>query len=201
MSKARRRAARRKYRQTKRSIEERNEVMYPHPAEPAEDPRVVVMAARARIMGEEPANDHLMGMLVEPAGRAIRIGARDSDEARKLWGVFSLLDAADETYFRRIMGKARFAKPSELEMMPEPFETRADDRPDYRSADEKDRDAVNRWMRWQGLLGRLAGHERYAITSMMRGTAAKPHDGNRLTTAGQAFVAAMRILRSEYDRG
>lgn len=195
MTKAR---GRRKHKRkaTKREIEAMNErIERRHAVEVYEDPRSVVITARSRLIGEAASDSLLSPMLCEPAGRAIKIGARNSDEAGKLWDVFKRLDAADETYFRRAIGRPRFPSVAKLEMMPETFETRPDDKPDLRDKDQKDRDAVNSWMRWQGYMGCLASHERHAITSVMRHTAGDTHVGQTLTTAGQAFVAAMRVLR------
>lgn len=198
-SKAAKRARRKRV--TKRDLEAVREMVNPPPVEVYEDPRVVVIEARARVMFKKPGPDMLIEMHGEHAGQAISIGARDKDEAGKLWAEYRRLDGADETYFRRIIGKPRFPNVAKLEMMPEIFEARADDRPDHRDEDQKDRDAVNAWMRWQGFLGRLASYERAAIMAAIRQTSEQLHKGGALTTAGQSFVAAMRVLRSEVERG
>lgn len=198
-SKAARRARRKRI--TKRDLEAVREIVNPPPQEIYEDPRTVVIEARARMMSKEPGPDMLADMLCEHAGQAINIGARDKDEAGKLWADFRRLDAADETYFRRIIGKPRFPNVARLEMMPETFEARPDDRPDSRTDEEKNRDAVNAWMRWHGILNRLASHERATIMSAIRQTSGDLHKRGGLTTSGQAFIAAMRVLRSEVERG
>lgn len=168
--------------------------------EPVEDVRNVVQFARMRLhgLGKEAA---LSIMASEQAGLAIHLGARDEDERGKLWAIFTRLDASDETYFRRIIGRPRFPNVAKLECLPETFETRPDDRPDARSDDDKDRDAVNGWMRWQGKLGCLAWHEAHLITRAARQTCPELVRGGRLTTTGAAFVAAMRILRMVDERG
>lgn len=163
-----------------------------------EDPRVVVMSTRERHLSR-PANDLVEPMWGEPAGQAIGLGARDKDEAARLWSCFHKADLADETYMRRIIGKHRFPNVAKVEFLPESFETRPDDRPDTRTADEKDRDAVNAWMRLQGFLGRLNASERHAIASVMR-RRVDPVKGNALTTAGQAFVCALRTLDHEMNK-
>lgn len=175
------------------------EVIYQPPAEPAEDPRVVVLNARTRHFG--PACDPQSVMLADPAGQAIHLGASDADEARELYAVFCRFDRADETYMRRIIGRARFQAVSKLEILPEQFETRADDVIDPRSADEKDRDAVNTWMRWQGLLGRLSAREHTLIVGVSRHTAGPVHRDGALTPLGADFIAAMRALRSAEGGG
>ena len=170
------------------------------PRETAEDPRKVVIAARARFMGVDPSDDMLAAMLCEPAGRAIHLGAKDSDEAKRLWSIFTRIDGADETYHRLIIGKPRFPAVSRLEMMPERFETRADDRPDLRTEDEKVRDTKIAWSRWQALLWRLGQYHTYTIQNAMRHSGPVMVLGGKLTTAGQAFVAALRSLRREDEK-
>lgn len=171
------------------------------PPEPAQDARETVLQARGRLLGREVAPDLLLPLYGDPAGRAIGIGAKGSDEAQKLWGVFARFDSADETYFRRIIGRPRFAAVARMEIMPETFETRSDDRPDYRSDAEKDRDAVSAWMRWRGYLGCLSGPERTVIMRSARRTSGDLQRGGKLTTTGMAFVAAMRELRRVVEAG
>lgn len=132
----------------------------------------------------------------EPAGQAIMIGVVDKDEASQLWQTFRNCDAADDAYARRFVGTRRFPNVGKLEYLPERFETRDDDRPDSRTQDEKDRDAVNRWMHWQGLLGRIGRDHHTAIVDAMRHRARLVHAG-KLTRTGTAFIAAMRALDAQ----
>ena len=88
-----------------------------------------------------------------------------------------------------------------LDMLPERFETRADDRPDIRSEDERDRDAVSSWMRWQGALQALGAHDASLIIRASRQTCGALVIGGRLSTTGSVFVAAMRSMRQVVDRG
>lgn len=201
-------------------------------AEPQEDPRAVVLDARARLNGfgapsvAQIAREYaapkakMIGpvlppegkikakhrevtdiarrraddpMFCEQAGIAIRIGAEDNDEASKLWSLFKAADAADEAYARRFVGIRRFPNVGKLEYLPETFETRADDKPDHRTQDEKDRDAVNAWMRWQGHFGCLDRDHHTVIVDAMRHRARLTHAG-QLTRTGAAFIAAMRAL-------
>lgn len=135
----------------------------------------------------------------DPVGQAIAIGATDPAEADRLWACFKRADAADDAYMRRIICKHRFPNVSKAEFLPEAFETIADDTIDNRTSDEKDRDAVNGWMRIQGHLGSLAGHERHTIVSVMR-RRVEPVKSGQLTTVGQAFVAAIRVLDREVNK-
>lgn len=187
-----------KKRRTCRAHEAVMEVIHAPRREPAEDPRIVVLNARARHFG--PDLDAASVMLADPAGQAILLGARDADEAARLWDVFARYDAADETYFRRIIGRHRFANVARLDMLPERFETRADDRPDIRSEDERDRDAVNGWMRWQGALQSLGAHEASLIIRASRQTCGALVICGQISATGRAFVAAMRALRGVVER-
>lgn len=162
------------------------------PREPAEDPRVTVMAARCRHNAQADPDKVTDAMWGDLAGRAIAIGG--GTDAAALWGTFKRLDAADERYFRRIIGRARFPHITRMEQLPEPFGTRADDAPSrYLTEDDKDRAAVSEWMRWQGYLGYLSATEHHAIVSAMRQRVMLSHAG-RLTGAGAAFVNGMRAL-------
>jgi len=164
------------------------------------DAAQVALRARCRMMGWPEDDTRAQAHSLEgQAGRAIHLGSRDEREVKRLWGVFVALDAAEEAYFRRIIGRRRHAAVAKLEMMPDRMEVRSDDRPDYRTTEEKDRDAVNAWMRWRGFLGHLRGDEQTAIHDALlhrRDLTA----GHALTTSGQAFVAAMRVLANVVER-
>lgn len=185
----------------KRHYERMQEAVNAPAPEPYVDPRSVVKEARARIMGLDPSDAMLTEMLVSQPGQAIYAGARNADEARHLWAVFCAFDAADDAYSRRVIGRQRFPSVSRLEMMPERFETRADDRPDTRTEDEKVRDARNGMARWEGFMVSLGPYFRFCVVSAARQTCGTLIVDGRLTTAGEAFVRAMRALRECSERG
>lgn len=164
------------------------------PREPQEDPRAVVIAARIRA-GAPNADEAQRPMWGEAAGQAIAQQA--PAEAPELWDTFKRIDAADDAYARRFTGIRRFPNVAKLEMMPERFETRDDDRPDSRTPDEKDRDAVANWQRWQGLLASMCQGQRAVILDAMRHRMRLMH-GGKATKAGKAFVAAMQALDAHY---
>lgn len=134
------------------------------------------------------------------AGMAIHAGATDAREVERLWQVFTGLDGAEARYYRLYVGVNRHAKTAKIEMEPEPIETRPDDRPDLRDEDERARDAVNGWMRWQGYLGHLAAYEQTAIHDALKQRCDMAREG-QLTTAGQSFVRALRRLADVVERG
>lgn len=181
------------------------------PCQPAEDPRVVVLDARCRHTGRVQTDDVAGEMWGDLAGRAIAIGASMAADltaadrralASDLWDLFKRVDAADETYFRRIIGRARFPNVARLEYIGEVFEAREDEQNSsgWKSEDDKDRDAVRTWMTWQGLLGELPRDAHCAIVSALRQRVMLSHAG-RLTGAGEAFVSAMRALMKVERRG
>lgn len=165
--------------------------------EKQEDARMTVLQARCRHLQRPVTNEACLSLTWpghgDPAGQALDMGASDSDERDNLWGVFKRLDAADEAYSRRYVGIRRFPNVAKVEFLPERFETSADDPLDTRTADEKDRDAVNVWMRWQGLLGRLPAADRSVIDAVMR-RRIEPVRSGVLTAAGRGFVEAMKNL-------
>lgn len=170
------------------------------------DASVVALKARCRMAGwveTELAKARSQSMEGQ-AGLAINIGAKDGKERDRLWTVYIGLDGAEATYFRRILGRSRHAKTAKIEMMPETFEARPDDKPDLRDDDTKDRDAVNNWMRWRGYMGHLRADERQYIHGALMdnlGLIAEPkvddfgqHQERELSTSGRAFLAALRVL-------
>lgn len=164
-------------------------------AEP-DDPLATVRQARSRQTGV-PEDEALRPIFGEEAGRAIASVAR-ANEADRLWRLFLAFDRADDLYFSRIIGRSRFPAVSKIEFMPERFGTRADDRPDLRTEDQKVNDTVKTWMRWQGHLGCLAAHERTAIIRASRQMDDLHKDGGP-TLHGKAFVAALRVLAGVVD--
>ncbi|WP_277022225.1 hypothetical protein [Paracoccus hibiscisoli] len=203
LTKAQTKAQRRKRKGTKRDHEEVMEVVHATPAKPVEDPRIVVLSARCRQMGKEDtkANRSILSLQImgDPSGMAIACGTRDDTEAAKLWQLFRRYDGAHDAHHRRIIGRPRFPNVAKLEYLPERFETREDDQTDTRTPDEKDRDASNRWHRCSWHLYRMARHEREAIMDGMflRAPLTK---GAKCTTAGIAFVHALRVLQDMDDR-
>lgn len=153
----------------------------------------VALKARCRQMGvpEEKADEMRAAMIGEPEGRALALTC-DPDTAERLWQWFVTMTTAEARYHRSI-GKSIHAKTAKLEMMQERFETRDDDRPDLRTQDERDRDAVTGWMRWQGYLGRLDAADSAAIFRVYRHGAVAVVSGV-VTRAGKRFVAAMLAL-------
>lgn len=160
------------------------------------DPQRTVLSARARMMGQEDTVQNRQNMrsqaLGEAAGRAIYL-ACDEEEAAKLWSIYAAFTAIEARYAKVVLCKSLHAKGTRIEMMPERFETRADDKPDLRSEDERHRDAVNDWMRWRGYIGQLRSDQQFALFEVVRGRV-EPVVETELTRAGGRFVFSLKVL-------
>ena len=162
-----------------------------------EEVREVVREARARHLSMQPSDIMDAPMLGEQAGRAICIGATDEAEAERLWETFKIMDAAAETYARRILGRSRFPAVAKMEYLPERFETRADDRIGIRTPEEKDARAKKEWLRWCDLSSNLQPPLHAALHMSLR-QKIQLHQGRGLTGAGRLFLAAIRRIDSLY---
>lgn len=193
--------ARRRKRTARAMYDEyRSEVVHNVPLQTIEEVREVVRAARARHMAMQASAAMDEPMMGEEAGRAITIGAANEHEANQMWETFKLIDASDEAFSRRVLGKQRFPNVARMEMMPERMETRPDDRIDVRTADEKAADAKRSWASWCELLGSLHMPLHAAMHMALR-QRVKLHQGRQLTRAGSLFVDAIRQVNAVYRKG
>ena len=148
-----------------------------------------VLEARARQAGSKDLGAMRLPAYGEPAGQAI-MAIHGGDDARKLWDAYTRLTASEAAYAKRYLGLRLHAKTAKIEMMRERVETRPDDKPDHRSDDDKDRDAVNGWMRWRGYVMHLSAADQTAIFDVAYGRV-YPMDGGSITAHGKLFVAAL----------
>lgn len=159
-----------------------------------------VLEARARQSGKAPKEltemrDPALG---EGAGRAIHAIHR-GEAAKRLWSVYTGFTAAEATYAKHYLGLRLHANTAKLEMMVERIETRADDKPDFRTEEERSRDASNNWMRWRGYIMHLANPDQRVIFDVAYGRA-EPMDAGQITRTGLHFVSAMEQLADVVDR-
>lgn len=196
------RRARRKKRATARAMydEYRSEVIHNVQLQTIEEVREVVRAARARHMQMQASSAMDEPMMGEEAGRAISIGSADEHEADQLWETFKLIDASDDAFSRRVLGRSRFPNVAKMEMLPDRMETRPDDRIDVRTQDEKAADAKRAWAVWLALFDELHTHLGAALHMALR-QRVKLHQGRQLTGAGALFVEAVRQINVVYRKG
>lgn len=171
-------------------------------ADAPQDQRKTALQARARHFGNPDTkkgrdalsgqhNGCQMGMVIEAkAGR---------NEVGPLWRVFSDWCAAEDGYRKRYVGQSEHPKGAAIQMVPDRMETDASHSVDLRDADTKDRDAVNRWMRWQGYLGELApGYVRVLHDARLE--RAPIWRDQRPTQRGYDALAALRRLRDAVEK-
>lgn len=166
-------------------------------AEP--DAQMTVLAARARLSGMSPKDitemrDPAYG---EDAGMAI-LAIHKGDNAKRLWAAYRDFTAAEATYAKYYLGLRLHAGTLKLELLPDDFEVRPDDKLDLRSEEERSRDAASAWMHWQGLIMRLPCYQQAAIYHVSYGRA-KPMDAGKITDSGRRFVAAMERFAEVVD--
>lgn len=161
------------------------------------DPREEVLAARCRRIGIPNTVENRLSMnhsvFGDDAGIVINVKASGNSERDLLWKTFCDLDRAEETYHRRILQKSRHAKCGKMEILPERFEAQMSDSIDTRDDDEKDRDAVNNWMRWRGYVDHLDAEVR---TDFWAGVYLRRelHRNGAPTEGGKAFFKAIKAL-------
>lgn len=195
--------ARRRKCGSKRAIEaqhDRIQSAHNPPMQTREEVREVVRVARARHMAMQVSAAMDEPMMGEEAGRAISIGSVDEHEASRLWDTFKAIDASDDAFSRRVLGRSRFPNVARMELLPERMETRPDDRIDIRTTDEKAADAKRAWSGWLATFDGLRDPLRAALHMALR-QRVKLHDGRILTLAGRLFVDAMRQVDDVYRSG
>jgi len=161
-----------------------------------------VLEARSRHSGGKDVQEVRHPVYSEPAGQAImalQTGRDAQQRGVRLWDTFVGFTTAEDRYARRYLGLRLHAKTAKLEMMPERVETRPDDTPDLRSDAEKDRDAVNNWMRWRGFIGHLPSQKQQAIFNIVYGRSLAM-EGGEVTSCGRQFVDALSELANVVER-
>ena len=135
---------------------------------PDPDPQRTALSARARRAGLD--NDrHGRKAAAVPymgfdEGLCIHAIHGDAGTAR-LWNVWQGLCMTEDAYAYHYLGSRRRATGMKLQLIRERVET-ADFHRDTRTADEKSRDAANRWATWQGHLGRIDAAHRSMLKAV-----------------------------------
>lgn len=132
-------------------------------------------------------------------GFVIETRCTDRDAAR-LWDVFSRWSRAETTYRARYLGQGEQPASAALQMIPDRMETDQSAAVDVREPEERDRDAVTVWMRWQGFLGHLPVGARKALHEARREEGREMWVGAKPTDAGLAALDALRGLAEVSER-
>lgn len=160
-------------------------------------PDQVVLKARARHMGRKDYRDMAHPAYGEAAGQAI-MASRDEGRAKELWEVYKTFTAVEAIYAKTYLGLRLHAKTAKVEYLIETFEARPDDRPDYRTEEERSKDASNRWAIWRGYLMCLPKPVQGFIKDAAYGRG-EPMAGGKVTAFGRRFVAAVELLAKEVE--
>ncbi len=170
---------------------------------PAEDPRREALNSRCIRFGLAP-NARNREIVKSPwmccdIGFVIEASCGDREAAR-LWDVFARWVRAEATYRARYLGQGEQPAGAALQMIPDRIETDQSATVDVRTSDERDRDAVNAWMRWQGHLGHLPAAMRVLLHGARREDGAALWHDKGPTHVGLAALGALRRLADVAER-
>lgn len=144
-------------------------------APPQEDARRTALTARCQQLGIEPTREARRLSAAPHLGSDMgRVMDRLApDDVTRLWSVWQTWCSVERTYAIRFLGRTGDAQNAALPILPEAMQTDAlsGHSTDLRSTEEKDRDAVNAWMRWRGHHFRLLdGNEGALLIAAKDGT-------------------------------
>lgn len=168
-----------------------------------DDPCITALSARCTRLGIAPdqkgmdivKGQHMccdIGFVLEATCRP--------DERAKLWDVFHRWTRAEVTYRVRYIGQREQPASAALMMVHDRMETDPSLTVDVRDDDQRDRDAVNGWMRWQGFLGHLPKEQTTILHCARRGDGPVLWQDKRATAYGLAAVEALRGLAEVSER-
>lgn len=130
------------------------------------DPRKTALQARCRQFGREDTRDARKAVSGPHSGFQIGMVLEylaAKDQIAPLWQTFQAWCMAEATYRHRYLGRAETPQGPALKFMREVMEADQSATVDLRDSEQKDRDAVNNWMRWQGYLGHLTRDHQIAM--------------------------------------
>jgi len=165
---------------------------------PADDAPRVALTARCRLFGITPTEDARRALSGQHSGSDIGMVMQreisDQQAVAALWAVWQAWCMAERTYRLRIIGVSGSPKGASIASIPDKLESDQRHTIDSRSEDDKNRDATNNWMRWQGFLGHLSAGESSLLHSARRGDG-KPLWSDRMPTrCGVETLQALRAL-------
>jgi hypothetical protein len=168
-----------------------------HTNQPPEDPRKVALAARCRVAGLASNRDARTQAAApwygHDLGLVIQHECGKTDTAR-LWAVFAGYSAAMSVYRARYLGATGNPQGAAIAMLPDHMEADVSHTIDTRDSEEKDRDCVRAYMRWQGWLRMMPNAHASAIISAERGTGPELWRDQAPTVAGYRTLEALQAL-------
>lgn len=168
----------------------------------AEDPRKTALQARVNQFGGEDTIKGRIALSGQHSGSQLGMvmqHAMRTDEIGPLWQTFQAWCMAEDTYRRRYLGQTEHPKGAAIKSVPDPMTTDTSHTVDLRDPEQKDRDAVNRWMQWQGYLGNLSAMEQTALHDARLDRADLWKD-RQPTTRGRLAMIALKALHVTVER-
>ena len=133
-------------------------------------------------------------MAGEPIGMCI-LELAEPHERAPLWQTWCAMTAAHRAYRLRYLGATAEPANAALPMLPDPMQTDQSPRVDLRDPDEKVRDAVAGWQRWEARINALPiPMHRWAIRGALDGFGGAHWQDGRPTARGRSAVQALRLL-------
>lgn len=135
-------------------------------ADAPNDPQKTALQARVRQFGGKDTKTGRKALSDEFCGSQIGLVMKATcgdAECQRLWQTFRAWCAAEDQYRRRYLGQCEHAKGAAIAMVPDRLETDTSHSVDLRDPEQRDRDAVQTWMRWQGNLGKLSRQHMAAL--------------------------------------
>lgn len=151
--------------------------------------RATVYKTRARRLGVDVSDNRVTSQMAETdAGCAILL-TLDGDDALKAYQAMTGYQAVERRYRIALLGKTGEPNSMRLEHLPDNTFMQDDPAFDDRTEDEKCRDAVNGYMRWQGYFGKADPSTKSHFLAVMSGRSPAMH-GSQTTSHGHHFAHA-----------
>jgi len=160
-------------------------------------PDKAALEARCKMQGIRADADNRTAMRAPYAGsdqgRCIAHG-KTHDQAMRVWQVWQGYGQANLTYQSRYIGQSENPKGATLAMAPDRMETDQSHSVDLRDQDERDRDAVSNYMRWEGLMMKIDRKHMAAIKAARTVPEGVLWSDTAPTLAGYRFAEAIQAL-------
>ncbi len=170
----------------------------------AEDAPRVALTARCLRFGITPTQDARRALSGQHAGSQLGMvmmrECEAPEELARLWTCWQGFCAAERTYRLRYMGQSGDPKGASIAVPTDRMETDQHHTVDVRTPDQKDRDAVNNWMRWRGYVGHLSAREATALHEAERENGKPVWEDRRPTAHGLAAYRALVALADVVEK-
>lgn len=172
-------------------------------ADAPQDPRKTALSARCRMFGVEPTKYNRNALSGQHSGAQVGFvmeAILHQDEIPRLWATWQGFCSSMRTYRIRFLGMTGSAKGANIAMVREKLETDQSHSVDTRDQDQKDRDAVNAYMHWHGLLGTLSMSDRILLHDAEKERGPALWRDGKPTAIGAATVPAIQRLADAAER-